>query len=410
MSIFKVGYSDSFYFWRAGSRRLAVIVLSTIFLFFLSHAACVSAASFDCGKAGTAVEKMICADPELSQLDEVLWSEYRKALNNTSEPIALKHKQKQWLKEREVCSNRLCIKGKYSAQLLYLFKLNSPVSKAVIAESTQAPSVKPMKPYVFNVIQDTGGSVCRDALSNMSSFSPTQEQIACGESINFGNDKFHEPNWKELPLDEHWEDVYEIDNSPNKVRGREIESFEKWKKKYRALIEDGQIRPRLRSVVLRLPVEKIKRFGGEGGESNRSDNYIDVEFFGYTRNRNNVEACKKEIETGVYRGLKKYTGDRISYFASTRGGFEYLSSDSTFSNPKSFYDAISRLGHEENLIIYDSVPYLVSASPFRPEGYKYYIKLFRIFSSSGSGQGLFPAYAGQYVCTIEASSGALSKE
>lgn len=30
----------------------------------------VQAASFDCGKAGTKVEKLVCADAELSKLDE----------------------------------------------------------------------------------------------------------------------------------------------------------------------------------------------------------------------------------------------------------------------------------------------------------------------------------------------------
>ncbi len=39
------------------------------------------AASFDCGKAGTKVEKLICADAELSKLDE-------KLLETTGRPSA----------------------------------------------------------------------------------------------------------------------------------------------------------------------------------------------------------------------------------------------------------------------------------------------------------------------------------
>ena len=70
------------------------------------------AASFDCGKAGTKVEKVICADAELSKLDEELSSAYADALKST-DPAKLKAEQKAWLKDRNRCAYVECIQTAY---------------------------------------------------------------------------------------------------------------------------------------------------------------------------------------------------------------------------------------------------------------------------------------------------------
>ena len=59
------------------------------------------AASFDCAKAGTALEKAICANPKLSALDDELAGAYRAALSRLGEPGAaiLRTGQRRWLKE-----------------------------------------------------------------------------------------------------------------------------------------------------------------------------------------------------------------------------------------------------------------------------------------------------------------------
>jgi len=55
------------------------------------------AASFDCSKARTAVEKMICSDSVLSQLDEQLNAAYSGALSRIDNKAALKASQRSWL-------------------------------------------------------------------------------------------------------------------------------------------------------------------------------------------------------------------------------------------------------------------------------------------------------------------------
>ena len=71
------------------------------------------AASFDCSKASTTVEHMICSDAELSKLDEDLNVKYKAYLLNSAEPDLVRQKQRYWLEKRNSCKNIRCIKGRY---------------------------------------------------------------------------------------------------------------------------------------------------------------------------------------------------------------------------------------------------------------------------------------------------------
>lgn len=61
------------------------------------------AASFDCAKAGTAQEKLICATPELSKLDEAVAAAYSQLLAKLAEPlkVAVRDSQRDWVKYRQ---------------------------------------------------------------------------------------------------------------------------------------------------------------------------------------------------------------------------------------------------------------------------------------------------------------------
>lgn len=73
------------------------------------------AASFDCAKASTKVEKMICADDELSRLDSELNSNYQRFLRaiDKESAIILKQIQLDWMKVRNECENRECVYASY---------------------------------------------------------------------------------------------------------------------------------------------------------------------------------------------------------------------------------------------------------------------------------------------------------
>lgn len=90
------------------------ILVSILALIFLKHAMPAWSASFDCNKAAKETEIAICADPELSVLDDlmgILYSEHEKTDLTILE-------QKKWLKFRDNCfSDTSCIKQQYITRL-----------------------------------------------------------------------------------------------------------------------------------------------------------------------------------------------------------------------------------------------------------------------------------------------------
>lgn len=95
-------------------KRIAWIALNLLVL-TPAHAA-----NFDCRKATTHVEKIICGDAELSRLDEELGVAYKAALRDVKHADAIKLSQKQWLKQRNSCTVAGCVKGAYEKQLSLL--------------------------------------------------------------------------------------------------------------------------------------------------------------------------------------------------------------------------------------------------------------------------------------------------
>ena len=89
-----------------------------IFL-LLAWSAPAAAASFDCAKAQSGVEKAICADAEVSALDEYLGRYYaaaRSTLGRAAE--CMRTDQAQWLRTvRNACADAACLKKAYLERL-----------------------------------------------------------------------------------------------------------------------------------------------------------------------------------------------------------------------------------------------------------------------------------------------------
>ena len=97
-----------------------VISAASLFLAFSSAA---GAAGFDCAKAASAIEKAVCADPALSDLDEYLAHYYSAALEALGDGAScLKADQRNWLKTvRNPCgSNSACLSSAYLTRLATL--------------------------------------------------------------------------------------------------------------------------------------------------------------------------------------------------------------------------------------------------------------------------------------------------
>jgi len=82
----------------------------------------VGAASFDCKRAKTGVEKMICSNLNLSKLDEELSTAYRDAMDKAGQTgkAVLRKEQTAWLKSRNVCKDTLCVEVFYRTRLAML--------------------------------------------------------------------------------------------------------------------------------------------------------------------------------------------------------------------------------------------------------------------------------------------------
>jgi uncharacterized protein YecT (DUF1311 family) len=75
-------------------------------------------ASFDCTKAATKVEVLVCNSQDLSRLDHILFRTYQEAMGFTRNPLPIRRSQRQWLKkERDSCVDRSCLQTLYEKRI-----------------------------------------------------------------------------------------------------------------------------------------------------------------------------------------------------------------------------------------------------------------------------------------------------
>ena len=75
--------------------------------------------SFNCGKAGTQVEKMICSDGAITKLDIYLEASFKAAKNAVVDSMQgkLLTDQRTWLKQRNACKTGECLTNAYRTRL-----------------------------------------------------------------------------------------------------------------------------------------------------------------------------------------------------------------------------------------------------------------------------------------------------
>ncbi len=91
----------------------------------------VLATSFDCSQLLTNVESLICSSGELSKLDDVLAEAYRVAKSRARTSTQLAREQRQWLAQRDACTDRECIKATYELRIREL--KDSPGTRSAVA-------------------------------------------------------------------------------------------------------------------------------------------------------------------------------------------------------------------------------------------------------------------------------------
>jgi len=97
-----------------------ILIRATLLLLGFLAADRAFAASFDCAKATSDVEKTICASPALSALDSQLQDTYRKASATVaaSNSKTLLNEQRNWVRlTRNTCADEACLTRVYQARI-----------------------------------------------------------------------------------------------------------------------------------------------------------------------------------------------------------------------------------------------------------------------------------------------------
>jgi len=114
------------------------LILGTFLLLIIAGS--IDAASFDCGKATSEVEKLICSDVLLSKSDDDLAALYAKTLKQAADPASVKKRQREWFSTvHNSCTNAECLREAYAtriSELLLVKKLKSACGpKAIISDA-----------------------------------------------------------------------------------------------------------------------------------------------------------------------------------------------------------------------------------------------------------------------------------
>jgi uncharacterized protein len=102
--------------------QMSLVSRAFIFLAVSSAFSYAGAASFDCKKAKSRNEQLICSNSELSSLDEVLNKVYQRAYNTAANKSVVRQSQRDWLESSELdaCRQAECLKLHFSERIALL--------------------------------------------------------------------------------------------------------------------------------------------------------------------------------------------------------------------------------------------------------------------------------------------------
>lgn len=129
--------------------HIAVVAL----IFSSGFALADTSPSFDCSKASNTVERLICSDNSLAELDVMLSQKYKAALAEASDKTVLKQRQIEWIKGvRSKCTDAVCIADEYKKRISEISGSSADDTKAVAIESPPTALTQP-EPEANNVVQ-----------------------------------------------------------------------------------------------------------------------------------------------------------------------------------------------------------------------------------------------------------------
>jgi len=145
-------------------KRATWMVLGWLVLGFTAQAA-----SFDCAKAQSKVEHLICDNAEISKLDEELNAAYKTEVQDKQQADTVKQAQKQWMKERNNCADAECVERAYKARLSTLATMHTAPDVSVATKEEAKDSSQNGQQYYFQLTKGKGVAVCDAYLERLNS-------------------------------------------------------------------------------------------------------------------------------------------------------------------------------------------------------------------------------------------------
>ena len=149
------------------------------------------AAGFDCSKAASNVEKMICGDEVLSVLDSQLQENYSLALGDApfAKKADIKKSQEQWIANvRNKCSDRACLQAAYSSQLKILASIKGMTASAhYVTDNVEAKRLVAGFQQQLNHDGFAGDlRECKRVIRIDSSGSSNESMVSAGKDMSYG--------------------------------------------------------------------------------------------------------------------------------------------------------------------------------------------------------------------------------
>ena len=161
------------------------------------------AASFDCSKAASWTEQMICGDAPLSRMDDRMAVTYKQAFEVLDKNM-LKTTQLAWIKKQRACKDIMCLRDLYTARSDELYDLiikSSPSSVGKLdsanAKNLSQDSVK--KQLTFKLVDGDPLPLCQPYVDMLNATKYIgYSELACGRKILPQFSQFKTVNWTEI--------------------------------------------------------------------------------------------------------------------------------------------------------------------------------------------------------------------
>ncbi len=178
--------------------------VAVVLLGGLGLAVSAQGASFDCGKAGTMVERLICDNPYISELDDKLSVAFKAALKSEQQANVIRAAQRDWLPSSQRCDTAWCLLTSYEDRLKALGVRNIYPDRTNKSSKRERYFIMHEVEFIEN--QSESRPFCRavlDALINTKTTTKLSEGCTDVEILKLPG--VSDPPWEKLDFVQHEE-------------------------------------------------------------------------------------------------------------------------------------------------------------------------------------------------------------